>query len=81
MLLWQKSKKHRDATHNAGYGHREIKWLQWASDDGEPQEHRELLIIKMLTGAGITNVAIVVCGTRRCQNWAQAVLPGLYIQR
>ena len=54
-------KKHRDATHNVPARVIGDKMqLQWASDDGEPQGTSGAPIIKMLTGAGITNVAIVV---------------------
>ena len=54
-------KKHRDATHNVpAMVIGDKMQLQWASDDGEPQGTSGAPIIKMLTGAGITNVAIVV---------------------
>ena len=54
-------KKHRDATHTVpAIVIGENMQLQWASDDGEPQGTSGAPIIKMLTGAGITNVAIVV---------------------
>ena len=54
-------KKQRDATHNVpAMVIGDKMQLQWASDDGEPQGTSGAPIIKMLTGAGITNVAIVV---------------------
>ena len=54
-------KKHRDATHNVpAMVIGDKMQLQWASDDGEPQGTSGAPIIKMLSGAGITNVAIVV---------------------
>ncbi len=53
--------RYRDATHNvpafvcgAGSEH------QWASDDGEPQGTSGMPVLKLITGAGLTNVAIVI---------------------
>jgi uncharacterized YigZ family protein len=34
--------------------------FQWASDDGEPRGTSGAPIIRMLTGAGITNVAVMI---------------------
>jgi uncharacterized YigZ family protein len=55
---------HRDARHNvpayslfAGAG---AEPTVWASDDGEPQGTAGQPILRVLTGAGITNAAIVV---------------------
>lgn len=54
-------RKHRDATHNVpAMVIGEKMQLQWASDDGEPQGTSGAPIVKMLTGAEITDVAIVV---------------------
>ena len=54
-------KKHKDATHNVpAMVIGDKMQIQWASDDGEPQGTSGAPIIKMLTGAGITNVAVVV---------------------
>jgi len=53
--------KYKDATHNvpafvcgAGSEH------QWASDDGEPQGTSGMPVLRLLTGEGLTNVAIVI---------------------
>ena len=53
--------KYKDATHNvpafvcgAGSEH------QWASDDGEPQGTSGMPVLKLITGAGLTNVAVVI---------------------
>ena len=54
-------RKHRDATHNVpAMVIGDKMQLQWASDDGEPQGTSGAPIVKMLTGAEITDVAIVV---------------------
>ncbi len=54
-------KKHKDATHNVpAMVIGDKMQIQWASDDGEPQGTSGAPIIKMLTGAGITNVVVVV---------------------
>ena len=53
--------RYRDATHNvpafvcgAGSEH------QWASDDGEPQGTSGMPVLRLITGEGLTNVAIVI---------------------
>lgn len=54
-------RRHRDATHNVPAMIIGDKMqIQWASDDGEPQGTSGAPIIKMMTGAGITNAVIVV---------------------
>ena len=53
--------RYKDATHNvpafvcgAGSEH------QWTSDDGEPQGTSGMPVLKLITGEGLTNVAIVI---------------------
>lgn len=54
-------RKHRDATHNVpAMVIGDKMQIQWASDDGEPQGTSGAPIIKMLVGAKITDVVIVV---------------------
>ena len=53
--------RYRDATHNVpafvcGPGSEH----QWASDDGEPQGTSGMPVLRLLTGEGLTNVAIVI---------------------
>ncbi|MBR2558989.1 MAG: YigZ family protein [Firmicutes bacterium] len=51
----------RDATHNVpAFVIGDKMQLQWASDDGEPQGTSGAPIVRLITGRGITNVAIVV---------------------
>jgi uncharacterized YigZ family protein len=53
--------EHRDARHNVpAFVIGEGMQLQWASDDGEPQGTAGAPIVRLLTGEGVTNVAVMV---------------------
>ena len=54
-------KEFRDATHNVpAFVIGDKMQLQWASDDGEPQGTAGAPIVRLITGRGLTNVAVVV---------------------
>lgn len=53
--------EYRDATHNVPAivcGPKQE--YQWASDDGEPSGTSGLPVLKMITGEGLTNLAVVI---------------------
>lgn len=53
--------KYKDATHNVPAlvcGPKQE--YQWASDDGEPSGTSGLPVLKMITGEGLTNLAVVI---------------------
>lgn len=53
--------RYRDATHNVPAMVLGDKMqIQWASDDGEPQGTSGAPIVQVITGEGLTNVAVVV---------------------
>ena len=54
-------KEFRDATHNVpAFVIGDRMQLVWASDDGEPQGTAGAPVVKLITGRGITNAALVV---------------------
>ena len=54
-------KEFRDATHNVpAFVIGDKMQLQWASDDGEPQGTAGAPMVRLITGRGLTDVAIVV---------------------
>lgn len=60
-FISQIKKEYRDATHNVpAMVIGDKMQIQWASDDGEPQGTSGAPIIKMITAAEITDVAVVV---------------------
>ena len=61
LFVSEIKEKYKDATHNvpafvcgAGMEH------QWASDDGEPAGTSGMPVLKLMTGADLTNLAVVI---------------------